>query len=191
MEIATTSSPTLAGAWTNWNFAPTPEATAAFQEATQGLIGVKYTLLAFASQLVNGTNYAFLCEAQAATRDHLTYPAVLHAYKPIDGKATITGIKKVGPFPNPVPGGWSNWNFQPTAETVKVFNSALEGYVGVGYQPLAYTSQVVAGTNYCFLAKGTVIVPGAPQKAALVYIFQPLPGQGEPTVTGIKEIPTH
>jgi hypothetical protein len=191
MEIATPSSATLAGAWTNWNFTPTPEATAAFKEATQGLVGVHYKLLAFASQLVNGTNYAFLCEAQAATQAPLTYPAVIHAYKPINEKATITAIKKVGPYPNPVPGGWANWNFQPTSEAKDVFTAALKGYVGVGYQPLAFTTQVVAGINYCYLAQGTVVVPGAPQKAALVYIHQPLPGQGEPHVTGIKEIPTH
>lgn len=189
MENATTASPVLAGAWKNWNFAPTPEATEAFKEATQGLAGVQYTLLAFASQLVNGTNYAFLCEAQAITLSPLTYPAVIDAFKPIDGKAVITGIKKVGPYPSPAPGGWVNWNFQPTPEAIKVFKTALKGFYGVGYQPLAYTTQVVAGTNYCFLAQGKVVVPSSPIRAALVYIYHPLPGQGEPHVTGIKQIP--
>jgi hypothetical protein len=179
---------TALGGWTEWNFTPGHQDIAAFKEATQGYVGVGYTLVASASQVVNGTNYAFLCEARSVTLNQRVYLVVINAFQPIGGKPTITDIKKVGPFPNPMPGGWTNWNFHPSPEAVKFFDTASNGNLGVGYSPVAYTSQLVAGVNYCFLAKGTVVVPNQPHFAALVYIYQPLPNEGEAHVTGIKKI---
>lgn len=87
---------------------------------------------------------------------------------------------------NIVLGGWSGFNFNLSAEAHNVFKAALEGFTGVSYTPLAVATQVVAGTNYCYLCKGEVIVPGLPQIAALVYIYQPL--EGAPHITEISRI---
>ena len=63
---------------------------------------------------------------------------------------------------------------------LKIFNKAIEGLTGVGYEPVAYLgSQVVAGTNHCFLCKSTVIYPGATNRYTLVYIYEKLDGTEE------------
>jgi hypothetical protein len=83
-------------------------------------------------------------------------------------------------------GGWTNFNFTLTPKAKEVFKEALKGFVGVGYTPLAFATQVVAGTNWCFLAKGTVPVPGTPETAVLLYIYEPL--EGSPHITEIERI---
>ncbi|CAJ3527266.1 Uncharacterised protein [Burkholderia pseudomallei] len=83
-------------------------------------------------------------------------------------------------------GGWTAFNFSLTSAEKAVFNAALEGMVGVGYKPLAFATQVVAGTNYCFLCKGQAAFPVAPEFAALIYVNQPL--QGDPHVAEISRI---
>jgi hypothetical protein len=55
-----------------------------------------------------------------------------------------------------------------------VFNKATSGFVGVKYTPNAVASQVVAGTNYCFLCDATVADKGCSKFVAKVYIFQSL-----------------
>lgn len=83
----------------------------------------------------------------------------------------------------PQVGGWTPFNFQISHEARHVFEAALHGFVGVGYKPLAVATQIVAGTNYCFLCEATVVYPGATPYAAKVYIYQPL--QGNPHITQI------
>lgn len=86
----------------------------------------------------------------------------------------------------PVVGGWTGFHFTLTDKAKKVFAQAFKGFVGVDYTPLAFATQMVAGTNWCFLAKGVVVYPGGPELAALVYIFDPL--EGAPHITEIKQI---
>lgn len=86
----------------------------------------------------------------------------------------------------PVVGGWTNFNFTLTDKAKKVFMLAMKGFVGVDYTPLAFATQVVAGTNWCYLAKGLVVYPGASGMAALIYIYEPL--EGNPHITDIEQI---
>lgn len=78
----------------------------------------------------------------------------------------MSGDKRVG--------GWSvPKDTKITEEELKIFNKAIEGLTGVGYEPVAYLgSKVVAGTNHCFLCKSTVIYPGATNRYTLVYIYE-------------------
>ncbi len=85
-----------------------------------------------------------------------------------------------------VPGGWTAFRFTVTDSAKKVLEAAFMGLLGVKYTPLAFATQVVEGTNYCFLCEGHVIVPSEPEFAAMVYICEPL--QGEPHVTEISRI---
>ena len=60
------------------------------------------------------------------------------------------------------------------------FDRALDGLVGVNYTPLALLgTQLVAGTNYCFLCEATVVYPGAQPYYALVYVYEDLQGGAE------------
>lgn len=85
----------------------------------------------------------------------------------------MSGDKRVG--------GWSvPQDTKITEEELKIFNKAIEGLTGVRYEPVAYLgSQVVAGTNHCFLCKSTVIYPGATNRYTFVYIYEKLDGTEE------------
>lgn len=85
-----------------------------------------------------------------------------------------------------VPGGWTGFKWEIPQEAKAVFDKALAGFVGVGYTPYAVATQVVAGTNYCFICKGVVVVPELPETAVKLYIYQPL--SGDPVITQIVEI---
>ena len=73
-------------------------------------------------------------------------------------------------------GGWTDFNFNISQEARKVFETALHGFVGVTYKPLAAATQVVSGTNYCYLCESTTASRGAASFASKVYIYQPLEG---------------
>jgi hypothetical protein len=85
-------------------------------------------------------------------------------------------------------GGWTGFRAPLTAEAKKAFDEAMHGLVGVVYTPVAFASQVVAGINYCYLCNAKGVYPGARESAAMVHIYQPLPGQGHAHVTSIKPI---
>ena len=91
---------------------------------------------------------------------------------------------------NTMPGGWTAFSFTIPGDAKHVFDKALEGFTGVGYTPLAVATQVVEGTNYCYLCKGVVVYPGAPELVVKMYIYKPL--DGSPHITQIVEIrPEH
>ena len=83
----------------------------------------------------------------------------------------------------PLVGGWSAYTDNPTeipAEALDALNAALEGLEGCVYKPIALlATQVVAGTNYCFLCETTVVVPDMQPSYALVYVFNGLEGEHE------------
>ena len=83
----------------------------------------------------------------------------------------------------PLVGGWSAYTDNPTeipAEALDALNAALSGLEGCVYKPIALLgTQVVAGTNYCFLCETTVVVPDAQPSYALVYVFDGLEREHE------------
>ena len=68
-------------------------------------------------------------------------------------------------------GGYSAWNFDLDATTKQVFEQALDELIGVDYAPIASSTQVVSGTNYCFLASGTPMVSEEHRRGFLAKIF--------------------
>lgn len=76
-------------------------------------------------------------------------------------------------------GGWTpSASPEITEEARKIFDQGLEGLIGVHYVPVAYLgSQVVAGSNHCFLAQATVVAPDAQPYYVLIYLYQDLQGQ--------------
>ena len=75
-------------------------------------------------------------------------------------------------------GGWAvSDSIELTDDLMAVFDKGMEELLGVDYVPVAYLgSQVVAGTNHCFLCKATVVYPGAEAVLALVYLYEDLEG---------------
>ncbi len=78
-------------------------------------------------------------------------------------------------------GGWQTADStQMTDDLRAIFEAAMNGQVGVDYEPLALlATQVVSGTNYCFLCKAAAVTPEATPKYTLVYIYQKLDGSAE------------
>ena len=84
---------------------------------------------------------------------------------------------------SPMTGGWSTYTDDPTeipAEALDALNAALEELVGCVYKPIALlATQVVAGTNYCFLCETTVVAPDTQPSYALVYFYDGVNGEKE------------
>ena len=88
----------------------------------------------------------------------------------------------------PALGGWAA--AEETAVTDEIaakVAKALEGLVGVNYEPVLYLgSQVVAGTNHAVLCRATVVVPDAVPFWAILYLYEDL--EGNVTVMKIEPL---
>ena len=80
-----------------------------------------------------------------------------------------------------ITGGWqTSESPEISSELRSVFDNALDGFVGVGYEPIAYLgSQIVAGTNHAFFCKAQVVYPNAQPYFAIVFIYEDLEGNAE------------
>ena len=87
----------IPGGWSDFSFTLTPEATAVFKAALTGLVGVVYTPLAFATQVVAGLNYCFLCEGKVVIPSNPEFPALVYIYKHFEGAPHITEISRINP----------------------------------------------------------------------------------------------
>ncbi|MBI1836100.1 MAG: hypothetical protein HYR91_02420 [Flavobacteriia bacterium] len=63
-----------------------------FNEALNGLVGVKYTPQLVSTQIVAGENYKFKCLAQPSVIEMTQYEAIIHIFKPLSGMPFITHI---------------------------------------------------------------------------------------------------
>ena len=73
--------------------AMTEEASAAFNEATEGFVGVDYVPVALLStQTVAGTNYRILCEATTVYPGAKMHYAVVNVYESLEGNANIISV---------------------------------------------------------------------------------------------------
>lgn len=74
-----------------------------------------------------------------------------------------------------MPGGWTV-HYPLTEEEKKLFEAVIGGILGVSYEPIAAATQVVAGTNYLFIAKYTMVTNPPRVGLATISIFAPLEG---------------
>lgn len=91
------SESTLPGGWTAYSCDITKDAQKVFDKVTDHLIGVKYTLVAFATQVVEGTKYSFFCNSRVVYPDAPYQPALVDVFKPLDDEPYITGIRILEP----------------------------------------------------------------------------------------------
>lgn len=78
-------------------------------------------------------------------------------------------------------GGWTlTEDAKLTEEAQSAFGKAMEGLVGVNYSAVALLgTQMVSGTNYCFLCEAAVVYPDARPYYAVVTVYQDLQGKAE------------
>ena len=76
------------------------------------------------------------------------------------------------------------------AEDLAVFQEAAEGLAGVDFEPLIVATQIVAGTNYCFLCNATPVVLEPVPYLVKVTIHKPLPNAPvtQPYVLAIENV---
>ena len=92
-----------------------------------------------------------------------------------EGEKTGEETPAVG---GPAVGSWAAAEVtEITPDELAVFDKAIEGLMGVKYEPvLLLGTQVVAGTNYAFLCKGTVVYPDALPYWYILYVYEDLQG---------------
>lgn len=86
-----------------------------------------------------------------------------------------------------IEGGWTS-HHEPDEDAMQVFSEALRGFARVKYTPITVATQVVAGINYCFLCDAMTLAKEPKKFHVYVYVFRPLPGQGEPYITDIVRV---
>ena len=73
-----------------------------------------------------------------------------------------------------------------TREERALFEAAVASIDDTTYKPLNVATQVVAGTNYRFVCKAREKGRRGKRFDAVIVIYKPLPGQGEPRITSIE-----
>ena len=86
----------LAGGWGAYSADISSEAQTAFNKAFEGFLGVTYTPLAVASQVVSGMNYSFFCNALGVYPGAQPGGAMVQIYADLNGNATIQNITATG-----------------------------------------------------------------------------------------------
>ena len=180
----------VVGGYTASDEAPTSTLTDHEQEvfaaATKELVGVTYTPVStLATQVVAGTNYAFLCKGEVADAQGTTGWYLMVVYENLSGEAELTSAEQIDladvhvtdeTADGEAVGAWAVVMPEATellpADAAEAFTKATEAYVGVSLKPLATLgTQVVAGTNYLVLCAGepTTANPVAQLYVAEVY----------------------
>ncbi len=155
----------------------TDELREIFDKAMEGLVGARYIPVAYiGTQLVSGRNYAIFCRTAPVIPDPVETYAVVYIYQDLDGNAEITEIRDFGVETgiSEMDGAWRQAEDPTITEDLEeIFRKAVEGLLGVDYTPAALVAtQVVNGTNYCFLCEAAVVYPGAETGYKLVYVWQ-------------------
>lgn len=87
----------ISGGWTGWNFNIDAAAKKIFDEVKKPL-GVDYTPIAVATQVVAGANYSFLSKGKVVHPEAATDIVVkIHIFKPLSADPYITEIVRVVP----------------------------------------------------------------------------------------------
>ena len=184
-EIQETEEEPIEGGWTNAEDPEiTPELRELCEKALDGLEGAVHTPVALlATQVVAGTNYRILFRTTIVVPDAVETYSIGTLYEDLEGNVTLTDLESTSAETDLTEdlGGWTQPESVVLPQGAKeAFDTAMDGLVGVDYQPLALVaSQVVAGTNYRILCQATVVYPDAESYYAMVTVSSPLDGQAE------------
>lgn len=84
----------LIGGWSDFT-GLTSDDEDVFKQAIGSIKGVDYKAFKVSKQIVNGTNYRFICEGNPVVKDSNIFPAIVKVYQPVNGNAVLTGIERV------------------------------------------------------------------------------------------------
>lgn len=174
---------------------PTEEEQEIFAKASETYTGIDLEPVAvLATQLVAGTNYAYLCKATTATADPTTHWVVAVVYNNLEGDATITNVEDIeladmevaddAEDTSELVGAWEIRALDEGATlpegAEEAFNKALQNYDGVSLKPIALLgTQVVAGTNYLVLCEGAPVVQDPKDCLYVAKVYEDLKGNAQ------------
>ena len=98
---------------------------------------------------------------------------------------SLTLLASCGRSSDPAVGGYTDPR-RPTTEERALFEAAVASIDDTTYKPLNVATQVVAGTNYRFVCKARENGRRGKRFDAVIVIYKPLPGQGEPRIPSIE-----
>ena len=176
--------------------AVTAEQQAVFDKASEGYAGMDLLpVCVLGTQVVAGTNYAFLCLGTPATAEPEAGWYVAVAYEDLEGTCEMSSVEQIdasepatadASAPEGLTGGWAvvpkltNDTVAIPEEAASAFAAGGEGYTGMDLSPLALlATQVVAGTNYRILCVGAPTAPDAESELCVVDVFEDLEGRAE------------
>ena len=197
--VADAPSIKIAGGWSvNSEFSGgmSTEEMETFEAAMSELVGVDYLPVAvLATQVVSGTNYAYLCSGTAVVPNAPAKWYVVTIYKDLKGEASILSIEEIdldtiktkeNIDDAEMVGAWSiavpdmTWTLPEAAQGA--FENAAAKYVGVDFTPIALLgTQIVAGHNYKVLCFGTVVTKTPVTSLYVIDIYENLQGESQIT----------
>jgi hypothetical protein len=203
-ESVDASTDKLVGGWQAFGettLACTDEEKAIFDKAVDGLDGVNYEpVRVLGTQVVAGTNYAFLARGTTVAAEPVTQWYVLVAYRDLDGNVSLTSVQPIElaepkvtdeATSDNIAGGWaindsvgssleSQTQLEPQ-EADEAFTTASDSYDGITLHPLTTLgTQLVSGTNYLVLCEG-VPEGGTNAQLYLATIYADLDGGAQIT----------
>ena len=197
----TETSEPVAGGWelfdNKTNVLP-EDVQASFDKASETFTGSELKPVAYvASQVVAGTNYMILCEADTTTEQPKTSYQMVIVYADLEGNAEITQIKEFDLTEytdgnnteisaEQLAGGWQVAEDRSSVvipqEAKDVFDKAAGNLDGNELEPMALLgTQVVAGTNYAFLCFSTLQTEETINGIQVVTVYEDLDGNAEIT----------
>ncbi|MBQ1482058.1 MAG: hypothetical protein IIZ28_00660 [Erysipelotrichaceae bacterium] len=172
-----------------------------FEDAAKDLTGVGYLpLRVLATQIVSGTNYAFLCQGLTVTAIPDVNYYVIVVYSDLDGTNEIKAINKLE-VPNVetkeetsenMLGSWmiikpDDKDKLSEKDLQKSFEKAAQKWVGLDLIPMqVLASQVVNGTNYQALCYGKTVTEKPVGDLYLVQWYEDL--NGNASITFVKNV---
>ena len=173
-----------------------------FNKASEGYTGNNLTPIAvLATQVVAGTNLAYLCTGTIVVPDAQPEWDIVVVYHDLEDNAEITNVQTIdltniktvdSAGDSNVVGGWTVKEpggkpvMLPSEEAQTAFDKAAAAYTDVDLKPIALLgTQVVAGMNYKVLCDG---VKDGQTNLYIVDIYQDLEGNAEVTDAQIFDL---
>ena len=194
----------LVGGWTASDKAAdtlTADEKAIFDKALEDLVGATYVAKSvIATQVVAGTNYAFLCLGTPVVPDPVPFWTVVTVYKDFAGEVTLMGfkdidvadVKTIANVSDAAAGSWSVSAKDVEFSISEAVDGALANHVGVSLTPIAVLgTQVVAGTNYRILAYGTTVTAAPVESLYVVDVYASLDGKAEITSVQVFDLASY
>ena len=191
----------IEGGWSFSNKAVndlTEDEKAVFDEAMKEFVGSDLAPKSVvATQVVSGMNYAFLCVSTPVVPNPQSHWSLVIVYKDLGGNVELMGIedidganvKTLANTADELPGGWIVDEKDERFSISEAVDGALGRNLGVSLSPVAVlATQVVAGTNYRILARGTTVTATPVTSLYVVDVYASLDGSAEITSVNVFDL---